>query len=60
MNIAHGNTLKLICGLQQFEMYGKNTRDEEERKANKIKCIDILKSLSFNNKYFQRTQGSLS
>jgi hypothetical protein len=35
MNIAQRNTLKLICGLQQFEMYGKNTRIKRRGKQMK-------------------------
>lgn len=41
-DIYEHSSKKLICGFQQF---GKNTRMNRGRKTNKMKCIDILKSL---------------
>lgn len=41
MNITQRNTLKLICGLQQFEMYEKKIQEWRGGKTNKMKYIDV-------------------
>lgn len=41
MNITQRNALKLICGLQQFEMYEEKNTRMKGGGTNKMKYIDI-------------------